>query len=140
MNTHKKNTLEAKLSSHDQGSLMGDMGFPSDQMPIADMLQTFKDHIEKEEAEEADKHRKGQQSQIANPDQNDAMINTILKKGKKTSTNLGSSTRKPLNYKIRVNKFKKKRNSMHVEIEKTELKNKDQNSDQHCLVHRHTSI
>lgn len=44
------------------------MGFPPAGPPIADLLEQFKNHIEKEEEEEANRQRLGYHSEVANPD------------------------------------------------------------------------
>lgn len=86
MESHKKYALQSKLSSQDQNSLAGDVGFASDAvpiMPIAEMLESFKNHIEVEENEEANWQRDRRDLQLVNPDHTDAMINNIIKQGKK---------------------------------------------------------
>lgn len=68
MDSHRKFAIQSKLSSQDQNSLAGDMGFPPAGPPIADLLEQFKNHIEKEEEEEANRQRLGYHSEVANPD------------------------------------------------------------------------
>ena len=51
MDSHRKFAIQSKLSSQDQHSLGGDLGFPPQGVPVAEMLEHFKKHIEKEEEE-----------------------------------------------------------------------------------------
>ena len=52
MDSHRKYALQSKLSSHDQNSIAGDLGYPPQGVPVAEMLQSFKDQLENLEQEE----------------------------------------------------------------------------------------